>query len=149
MSGLGVWCLVLVSGVWYWCLVSRGSPKGACAVGVLCMDGRRRARALMVSCVLTVAEGRVRCWCLVSGRSPKGACAVGVWCVEGRRRARALSVSGVWTVAEGRVRCRCLVAGVWGVFFPCETPVLGGVADDKNAAWGALRGRPMIPQFER
>ena len=78
--------------------------------GVWCLEGRRRARALFVSCVWTVAEGRVRYWCLVSGRSPKGACAVGVWCLEGRRRARALLVSGVWTVAEGRVRCWCLVS---------------------------------------
>ena len=97
----------------------------------------------MVSGVQTVAEGRVRCWCLLSGLSPKGACAVGVWCLDGRRRARALLVSGVWTVG---VRS---VSGLWGVFYPCETPVLGGVADGKNAAWGALRGRPMIPQFER
>ncbi len=84
--------------------------------GVWCLDGRRRARALLVSGVWTVAEGRVRCWCLVSGRAVSG---------------------------------RCLVSGLWGVFSPCETPVFGGVADGKNAAWGALRGRPMIPQFER
>jgi hypothetical protein len=42
-----VWCLVsAVFGVWC------QTPKGACAVGVWCL--------------VTVAEGRVRCWCLVS-----------------------------------------------------------------------------------
>ena len=98
--------------------------------GVWCLDGCRKAGALLLSGVWTVAEGRVRSWCLVSGRTPKGACAVGVWCLDGRRRARALLVSGVWTVGVW-----CLVSGGC---FPLVRPLFWGVLQMAKMQHGVL-----------
>jgi len=113
--------------------VSGLSPKGACAVGVWCLDSRRRARAQLVSGVWTDAEGRVRCWCLVSGRSPKGACAVGVWCLDGR------CPVGVWCLVSGG--CFSLVRPLfWGELQMAKM--------QHGVLWEAARWSPSLSDSE-